>query len=222
MKHWPLFGLRLTTPRLELRLPDGPELEALAEAAASGIHPPEYMPFAVPWTDAPPAEVARGVMQHYWGCLAAWSAADWRLPLTVFADGEPVGMQHLTGRDFPVVRQVESGSWLAARFQGRGYGTEMRAAVLDLAFTGLGARTAATAAHTDNARSIAVSRRLGYLPDGTTVSAVRGERVEDVRFLLTREEWAAHRTVMTEITGLEPCLGLLGLEPAAAPRAAAP
>lgn len=47
--HFPLIELRLTTPRLELRLPSPEELGALADLAAGGIHDPDVMPFLVPW-----------------------------------------------------------------------------------------------------------------------------------------------------------------------------
>jgi hypothetical protein len=47
----PLYGLRVRTPRLELRLPTEAELVELYEVAAAGIHPPEEMPFGVAWTD---------------------------------------------------------------------------------------------------------------------------------------------------------------------------
>ncbi|MFI0508274.1 hypothetical protein ACH3Y9_05555 [Streptomyces sp. WSLK1-5] len=43
--HWPLVGLRLSTPHLELRLPGEDELGALA---AGGIHELDRMPFLVP------------------------------------------------------------------------------------------------------------------------------------------------------------------------------
>ncbi len=61
-----LYGLRLDTPRLELRLGGRAELEALAEVAKAGIHPPDEMPFAVPWTDGSrdPGFVADYVAHH--------------------------------------------------------------------------------------------------------------------------------------------------------------
>ena len=37
----PLFGLRLRTPRLELRFPTHDELVELRELARTGVHPPE-------------------------------------------------------------------------------------------------------------------------------------------------------------------------------------
>ena len=48
---WPFFGLRITTPRLELRIPDDEDLAELFEAARAGIHPADEMPFGIPWTD---------------------------------------------------------------------------------------------------------------------------------------------------------------------------
>ena len=50
---WPLFGLVLRTPRLELRVPSLEQLAALAELADEGVHDPAAMPFLVPWTDLP-------------------------------------------------------------------------------------------------------------------------------------------------------------------------
>jgi hypothetical protein len=88
----PLYGLRLATPRLELRLGSRAELEALAEVARAGIHPPDEMPFAVPWTDASgdPSFVTDFVAHHE-QALEAWTPAAWSLNLLVFHDGAPVG-----------------------------------------------------------------------------------------------------------------------------------
>ena len=47
----PLFGLRLRTPRLELRLGTSDDVRALGRLAQLGIHPPDEMPFAVAWSD---------------------------------------------------------------------------------------------------------------------------------------------------------------------------
>jgi RimJ/RimL family protein N-acetyltransferase len=44
----------------------------------------------------------------------------------------------VSGRDFAVLREVHTGSWLGQRYQGQGLGTEMRSAVLHLGFAGLG------------------------------------------------------------------------------------
>ncbi len=210
--HFPVFGLRLRTPRLELRLPGGEELAALADLAVDGVHPPEVMPFLHPWTDRPPVERARGLVQHHWSTLGAWEPGDWKLNLVVLHGGAVVGTQGLTGREFAVTRVVGSGSWLGRRYQGRGLGTEMRAAVLHLAFAGLGAEEAVTGAFTDNAASLAVSRKLGYRPDGLDRHAVRGEAAVEQRLRLSRADWRRHRTVDVEIAGLdEACRAQFGV-----------
>src|SRR5512139_2032188 len=127
LRHWPLYGLRMRTPRLELRLPDLDDLDALAELSVHGVHDPGRMPFSVAWTDAPPAERARGVMQHYWNQLAEWTPSAWSLQLVVVLDdGTVAGTQVVGAHDFDVAREVKSGSWLGLAHQGQGIGTEMR------------------------------------------------------------------------------------------------
>ncbi|MEU7131951.1 GNAT family protein [Streptomyces sp. NPDC046261] len=205
---WPLYGLRITTPRLELRLPDLPLLDAVSAVAADGVHDPAEMPFLYPWTDGTPAERARATFQHLLGTVAEWRPEKWTLSLAVLCEGEPVGRQDLTAVDFAVTREIETGSWLGLAHQGRGIGTEMRAAVAHLAFEGLGARYMTSAAMPDNPRSLGVSRRLGYRPDGLLVASVRGQARTFRRLRLDREAWQAHRTVPVDIQGLEPCLPL--------------
>ena len=139
--HWPLFGLRLTTPRLELRLPRLDDLATLADLAAEGVHDPEVQPFLVPWTDTTPAERARSTVQYHWNTWAGWQPRNWSLGLVTVLDGDVVGTQELDAREFATLREVVTGSWLGTAHQGRGLGTEMRAAVLHLAFAGLGVNT---------------------------------------------------------------------------------
>ncbi len=211
-EHWPLLGLRLTTPRLELRFPTDDELAEQADLAAEGVHDPARMPFIYPWTDLPPADRARSVVLHHWRTRGACTPEAWSLPLAVFAEGRVVGHQSIEGRDFAVRREVATGSWLGRRHHGGGIGTEMRAAVLHLAFAGLGAADALSGAFEDNPASFGVSRKLGYEPDGIERFVVRDHRVTERRLRLTRARWEAHRTVPVSIDGLEPCLPLLGLK----------
>ncbi len=209
MRHWPLSELCLTTPRLRLRLPDLSELDELADVAVDGIHDPAVMPFGVPWTDTDPEALGRSVVQYHWKLLSELRLEDWTVPFTVFLKDRVVGTQGLSGRDFDVTRQVSTGSWLGREFQAKGLGTEMRAAVLHLAFVALGAESATTCAHSDNAASLGVARRIGYRPNGTTYTVVRGVRVAEQRFILDREGWERHRTVPVEIRGLQACRPML-------------
>jgi len=207
----PQFGLVLRTPRLELRLPSTEQLVALAEVAAEGVHDPDYMPFMTPWTDQEPLERARSTIRWRWRAWGSWTPEDWTLDFVVLLDGTVVGTQELTGREFAALREVATGSWLGQKFQGQGIGTEMRAAVLHLAFEGLDAQSAVSSAWSDNKPSLGVSRKLGYSHDGVHRVMRRGQPAVDQRLRLDRATWAANRTVSVEIEGLEPCLPLLGL-----------
>jgi RimJ/RimL family protein N-acetyltransferase len=200
--HWPLRRLRLSTERLVLRLPDEEELAALADVAASGVHEPGERPFLTPWTDRPPADRARSVLQGHWGSLASWTSQDWELELGVFRDGTPLGMVALRARDFAVLREVKTWSWLGLPHHGQGFGTEARVALLHLAFEGLDAVAALTEVFQDNAGSQGVSRKLGYRPDGISRDVLHGQPVISDRLRLTREDWSGGSV---EIDGLEEC-----------------
>lgn len=110
--YWPLSGLRLRTPRLELHWPTLRDLDALAGLAAEGVHDPDLQPFTVAWTDATPAERSRSVLQYHWRQWAAWEPSDWTLDLVVDHGGVIVGTQGLSGRDFAIRREVSTGSWI--------------------------------------------------------------------------------------------------------------
>jgi RimJ/RimL family protein N-acetyltransferase len=164
--RWPLPRLWLRTPALELRWPTASDVEELAELAAGGVHDPQTQPFIVAWTDAAPEERGLGTMQHLWSQWASWQPSNWSVSFAVVRDGTVVGIQRLGARDFGVLRQVGTGSWLGRQYHGQGIGTEMRAAVLHLAFEGLGAQCAVSGALEGNAASLSVSRKLGYRDGG--------------------------------------------------------
>ena len=208
---WPLAALRLRTPRLELRQATDRDLDELASLAAAGVHEADVQPFAFPWTDASPADRARGTIQHQWSRRAAWTPGNWTLAFVVVHDRAVVGTQAVSARDFAILREVATGSWLGQSHQGQGIGTEMRAAVLHLAFAGLGAQYATSGAFTDNVSSQGVSRKLGYADDGIERRVSRGRPATVLRLRLDRETWQATHTVPVTIVGLEPCLPMFGL-----------
>lgn len=203
----PLFGLLLRTPRLELRLPTHDELVELRELARAGVHPPEQMPFAVAWTDEPYSE--EWVVDFHEEQRRAWRPDAWDLELGVWVNGELAGVQALYGKDFTGSRAVGTGSWLCADFQRRGVGTEMRTAVLELAFRGLGAEVARSGAVEGNVGSLRVSEKLGYRIVGSGTVSPRGVEVEHTDVELPREDWRPPFAV--EIDGLETCLPLFGV-----------
>jgi RimJ/RimL family protein N-acetyltransferase len=207
---WPLFDLRLHTPRLELRLPTDDDLLALIGVARSGIVEEGETVFAVPWHELPSPAFERQFLLHWWTSRGRWSPTNWNLGLAVVAGGQPIGIQDIMARDFSVRRTVTTASWLGREHQGRGYGTEMRAAVLSLAFNGLGAELAESGYFRGNSSSARVSDKLGYLPNGAEIWAVAGKRAIEHKLSVTRETWRRDLVPVT-IEGLEPCLKLLGV-----------
>lgn len=208
---WPLHGLVIRTSRLELRLPREEELAGLAEVAAAGVHPPGEQPFLMPWTEVTPLERARFVLKEHWRGLADWNPAKWQLALGVFLDSEPLGVVALLARDFAVVRQVTTWSWLGLDHHGKGYGTEARAGLLTLAFDHLGAHTARTDVFQDNHASQGVSRKLGYEPDGISVDARGSEALISDRLRLSRSRWQSEDRPPVTIEGVAACLPMFGL-----------
>lgn len=164
--YWPPFGLEIRTARLTLRPITDEYATELASLAAKGIHDPDFMPFAVPWTRHESPALERQTMQFYWRCRAEMSPERWNLNFAVVVDGDVVGTSGLIAQDFARMRQFETGSWLGREFQGRGIGKEMRIATLTLGFIGFGAEYALTGAWRDNEPSIGVTRSLGYREQG--------------------------------------------------------
>jgi RimJ/RimL family protein N-acetyltransferase len=207
----PLTYLRLRTPRLELRLATVAELRALARLAQEGVHDPAEMPFEVAWTDnaGSPTFVDEFVEFHRTR-LSASTPENWHLELIAFSGGKPIGTQGIGAVRFAEEREVSTGSWLGGQWQGQGLGTEQRAAVLTLAFDGLGARAAVSAAWERNDASLGVSRKLGYVDTGTKLSRPRTEVLVHRVLRLERADFQA--PVPVEIDGLAALRSYLGID----------
>jgi RimJ/RimL family protein N-acetyltransferase len=199
----PLFDLRLRTPRLELRLPTRPELSELRELARAGVHPPEVMPFFFPWTDEPYSE--DWVVAFHEAARQSWTPDSWNLLLGTWAEGRLLGTQGAESAGWLTTRTAETGSWLGLEFQGRGYGTEMRAAIVELLWA-LGAHAVTSGALEGNRASARVSEKLGYRKVGTSEAAPRGTPVTNTLFRLERTEWQP--SVPVAIENLAPVLQL--------------
>lgn len=209
---WPLFDLRVRTPRVELRGVDDELAHALAILATGGVHDPATMPFAVAWTELEPPELERGVLQYHWRNRAELSTDAWTVALAAIVDGAVVGTIDLRSRQFPVLRQFETGSWLGRAHQSQGLGSEMRLAALHLGFDGFGAERATTRAFEDNAASLGVTRRLGYRETGRVHTVSRGAPRISVDFELHRDDFATRlRRDDIVVEGAEACRELLGI-----------
>jgi RimJ/RimL family protein N-acetyltransferase len=208
--YWPMFDIRLTTPDLELRHLTEVDLGPLAAILSEDA---EQDPSSTTYPGLDPARV-RGVVVHqdYWRARGNWRPESWALSFGVFRGGELVGYQGLEGDDFATLRTVDSSSFLTPPARGHGFGKQMRAAVLTLAFGALGARFAITSAWSDNDASLGVSRALGYVDNGVTVHR-RGETAgEMVHLRLTRERWLTSGWAeRITVEGVEECMTFFGL-----------
>jgi RimJ/RimL family protein N-acetyltransferase len=209
--YWPLFDLRIRTPRLEIRLPTDEDHRRLIELIDRGIHDPATMPFLNPFTDTPPPQLHRESLQWWWSTRANWKPVEWCFTGAVMVDGVLVGVQDVMAKDFPALRTVSTGSWLGREYQGQGLGKEMRAAVLHLAFAGLGAAEAYSGAFHDNEASLATSRSLGYVENGSELALRRGQPDRMIKMRLDRATWSGLRRNNIEIEGLDGCLDMFGL-----------
>ena len=160
VRSYPLLGVRVTTPRLELRGATDELLDELAEVVRAGKTHADPAPYDDPmsfYEPDPDLRVAKW-LRAIWRRRGRVEPGAWRLYFVVVLDGRPVGEQTLTGVDFATLGTVTSFSWLSVDERGRGLGHEMRAAILHLAFDGLGAKEASSDAFVDNRGSNAISQ----------------------------------------------------------------
>jgi RimJ/RimL family protein N-acetyltransferase len=209
-RYWPLFDLRLASPDLALRPMTEADLTELADLLPDDV---EQDPLAATFAIGE-QRTRRGLVSHqsYWKALGTWRPEHWALSFVVSAAGQFIGVQELEGSDFPVLRTVDTSSFLITAARGRGYGKQMRRAVLALAFGPMQAQAAITSAWHDNHASLGVSRALGYLPNGEMLHAHPG-RVDILLHLrLRRADWLASGFGDDiQVSGFEPCRPLFGL-----------
>ena len=120
-RYWPLFDLRLSTPDLRLRPLTEADLAPIADLLPEDV---EQDPGLASYDFGDP-RVARGIVFHqaYWRAFGTWRPEAWRLSFVVrTTDGEILGVQELEGNDFPVLRTVDSSSFLVTAARGRGLG----------------------------------------------------------------------------------------------------
>ena len=201
--YWPPANVELATRRLLLRVPKDDELSAVAGVAARGVHEPGEQPFLTPWTNLPPQERALHVMQQHWSRRGAWHVDNWALELGVFLADRPVGMVVLKARNFSVLREVKTESWLGREFHRQGIGTESRTALLGLAFDQLGAVSAVTEVFQDNPGSQGVSRKLGYRHDGISRDVLAGRVATSDRLRLNVQDWVPTGPADLAVSGID-------------------
>lgn len=212
---WPVFGLRVSAGPIELGPildSDIPDLVALAEA---GIHDADAMPFYIPWSTAPQPELERGMVAHYWRTRAEFKPERWTMEFLVRYDGETVGSQGFSADNYAVTLTGETGSWLGRAHQGRGIGTLMRQTICSFLFDHLDAVEIASGAFLDNPASLAVSRKVGYQPNGQERLKRRdGEAAVSQKLMLRPETFVRHEYPL-QVDGVAAVRRLIGLDPPA-------
>ena len=206
--EWPLFELQLATGPVRLRPVTDTMLATLARILPDdvGLDPRRER---FPGLDAR-RDRGRRIVQGIWASRGGWSPRSWCLDMGVETDGELVGVQTLEGDDYGTLRTVDTASWLVPSARARGIGTAMRTAALGLAFDHLRAVAAVSSAVLDNHASLGVSRRLGYVENGTS-RIDTGDGVAELQHVrLTVDTWrgAGHRV---EVSGVGPCLPWFGV-----------
>lgn len=206
---WPLTDLRIECGDVRLRPVCESDLPHLVV-----IRPDDYGhdPRAEMFPGLTPRQNwERLVYQGYWRARGTWSPSSWCLDMAVEFDGAVVGVQSLEAENFPVLRTVDSGSWLVPAVRGRGLGVAMRTAVLALAFDHLGALAAVSSAESGNAASLGVSRRIGYVDNGVSLNDSGAGPIELRHVRLTADRWRAQALgARVVVHGLAPCLPWFG------------
>lgn len=174
---------------VELRVVTDQHHDELAALVARGVHAPGASPFSTAWTEGEPSLVAARYVTWLERMATSREVDSWTICFLAQVDGEAVGATNLTAREFPIRREVWTGSWIGLAHQGRGLGTHMRVAALDLAFGPLGAEWAVSRAFRDNPASCRVNERVGYCPDGIEVVSRSGRSAIQNRYRLRYDAW---------------------------------
>ena len=207
---WPLFDLRIRTPRLALRHVREADLPTLVAGLPADLELDPSLP-SLGLAD-PHLDRGTWICREYWRSLGLWRPDDWCLRLLIEMDGRAAGVQTLEGTDYDALRTVDTASYLQPWARGRGVGKEMRTAVLALAFGPLRARWAITSAWVDNHASLGVSRALGYRDNGLSLLAYQGRVGTQAHLRLDRRDWRASglgRDVVIE--GFDACRPWFGV-----------
>ena len=218
-RAWPLFGLTVIHQDLLLREATDDDFWALARVVEQGVveaGSEHFMPRLLLGRAATLEERFANFMRYHWGRRSTAAPEKWDLAFAVLLDGRVVGCQAVHTTEFPVVREVHTGSYLAAHVQGRGVGTRMRAMALELSFGHFGAEWATSGFVEGNERSRGVSARLGYEADGIEFlgGLGAGEAVKSHRLRLSRKSWLENRpSWLDEVnwTGVDAAKTFLGI-----------
>lgn len=157
---WAPFRVSIHVGELTLRVLRDSDIAAIHGVTAAEIFGEPLPEHTFPWLKEKPDPSFR------WAHRADMSPEEWSLDFGVHLDGEVIGSVDLRAKNFPHNHEVETGSWIYHRLQGRGIGTQIRHAAAVFCFEHLGACQLRSECDPGNAASQAVSRKLGYTING--------------------------------------------------------
>lgn len=184
------------TARLLLRPPTADDVDALVAYRGRG-DVCRYLPFE----PMDRAEVAESVATRWTTTALTDAGQALTLAVELAATGELIGdlVLFFHSREH---RGGELGYVINPDFAGRGYATEAAAALLDLAFDGLGLHRVVARLDERNDASARMARRLGMRQEARLVQSemFKGEWATELDFALLAAEWPAHRDRLAATT----------------------
>lgn len=211
----PQAALSIDVEGARLQVPTDSQVELLGRRAAQpGAILAVGDEHFVKWLEGlTPEEVERDRIARVRSNRDLTTRPGWTLDLAVLVDGEPVGLQSVSGFDrWPTRRIVGTTSWLLRSNQARGLGTRCGASALELAFAHLGAGSAKSWVLDDNRASIAVSTKLGYRHTSTDQLEEHGRVLTEYVYQLDAGDWldsAPRRDIAPVVTGSGGLVALL-------------
>jgi len=189
--------VRITTPRLLLREYAADDLPAMR---AYNAHP-GFREFHGPGEGEP--EQVRALLELFTGWAAEVPRLNYQLAITPRgAPAEVIGSAGLRGAGLPA-GEAELGLELAADAWGRGYATEVAAALLDAGFGTLGLHAVRASTVSANERATGLVRHLGFervrSVEGAGWLSARGWT--EVAWRLDRGVWGSPRAAEGEGEG---------------------
>ncbi|WP_326833909.1 GNAT family N-acetyltransferase [Amycolatopsis rhabdoformis] len=152
----------LTTERLRLRTLTEADTDAVVAVFAD---PAMSRFFAADFSDP---EQARAMVARRLAYSGPEGQGHWVIE-HVEHPGEVIGVAHLRPSSELPGEVAELGYYIAAKHAGKGFATEAARALVDHGLTTLGLPAVWALVHEDNAASLAVTRRLGFLDVGSGV-----------------------------------------------------
>ena len=126
---WPPYAVVITEHDLRLTVVTD-DIPDLVDIALGGIHDPDAMPFAMPWTLAEPSALPADMIRYFSAVRATFRPDKFDLLFAVRVAGTLVGIQALHTTNFAIVRTGETGrGWVGVtRAEASAPGCDVRCA----------------------------------------------------------------------------------------------